>query len=548
MKKSRLKTLNDYLALIVRRKWWVVGTTVALCGLSLLVARIYPRMYVSRTMILIQQRDVPDDFVKDLIGADTDERLSVIQQTILSRTNLLRILAEFEGRLPEYRGLNDERKVAKLQKRIAIQFPSEKVRGKFLATTNIQIAYRDQSPELAQKVAARLASLFIEQDNRARENKVFGTAEFLESELKKVAEQLKQSEDTMRQLKQRYQNSLPSQQDSNLRTLDRLQVQKNGNLEALDRYVTLQMNFERQISETPAVISRESAAARSGVAATVQNPKVAVYRQKEQEYNDLTVKAKPTHPDVRRLKAELDKLRQEIPPEDLAAAESTGSPAAPAPDMVTNPVYQSLTAQLRQLKTDIAIREKEKQWIEEEMAKYNQRIQSTPGVEQEMLAITRTNSDLTKQHEELKTKLEAAKLAGSLESRQKGAQFEIIDPANYPLEPSPPGRLLILLIGIGISIAAGIAAAVAVNLLNQRVWTHHEIERALDAPVLVEIPSIVTPADLRNNRIRKCASVAAFVLASGLYLGGLYYLYMKQSPVLRLLNPVIEKIEERASK
>ena len=36
--------------------------------------------------------------------------------------------------------------------------------------------------------------------------------------------------------------------------------------------------------------------------------------------------------------------------------------------------------------------------------------------------------------------LEQAKLASSLESRQKGAQFEIIDRANYPLEPSPPGK------------------------------------------------------------------------------------------------------------
>ena len=547
MRKSRLKNFHDYLALIVRRRWWVIATTIALCGLSFLIAKIYPKMYVSRTMILIQQRDVPSDFVKDLIGGNTDERLSVIQQTILSRTNLLKILGEFESRLPDYRGLNDERKVARLQKRVSIAFPSERVRGQYLPTTSIQIAYRDQNPELAQKITARLASLFIEQDNRAREDKVFGTAEFLEAELKKVAEQLKQSEDTMRQLKQRYRYDLPSQQESNLRTLDRLQVQKNGNLEALDRYVTLQMNLERQVSETPATISRESAAARSGVAATVQNPKVAVYRQKEQEYNDLTVKAKPTHPDVRRLKAELDKLRQEIPPEDLAASENTNGPAPPTPDMVPNPIYQSLTAQLRQLKTDISIREKEKQWIENEMVKYNQRIQNSPAVEQEMLAITRTNLDLTKQHEELKTKLEQARLAGSLESRQKGAQFEIIDPANYPLEPSPPNRLVILLIGFVISLAAGVAVAVVVNMLNQRVWTHHEIERALEAPVLVEIPSIVTPADLRGARIRKAAVALAFVLAAGLYLGGLYYLYVKQSPVLRLLNPIIEKIEARAS-
>jgi len=544
MKKSRFKNLHDYLALLVRRRWWVIIPAVALCGLSILLTLVFPKMYRSQTMILIQQRDVPDDFVKDLIGENIDERLKAIEQTILSRTNLLRIVNEFESRLPEYRSLNDERKVEKLRKRIAIDFPTEKRAGRALPVTNIIINYSDRTPDLAQKIAARLASLFIEQDNRARENKVFGTAEFLEAELKKVADQLHESETRLSALKQRYRFEMPTELDTNLRTLDRLQIQKNGNLEALDRFVTLQMNLERQISETPAMIPSETSRTAAVVA---RNPKVEVYLKKEQEYQELIVKAKPTHPDVRRLKAELDQLKKEIPPEDLDAAQSK-DPAQPgAPAMMPNPVYQSLTAQLRQLKTDIAIREKEKKWIEDEMAKYNRRIQNTPGVEQEMLTITRANQELIKQHEDLKSKLEQARLAGSLESRQKGAQFEIIDPANYPMEPSPPKPIVLLLAGFAISIAAGVAAAFVVDMLNQRVWTHQELERALEAPVLVEIPSITDPGAEKKVLHRRILHAAMLVVFTGVYLGGLYYLYVKQSALLRLLDPLIEKIAERAA-
>ena len=307
MKKSRLINLHDYLALIVRRRWWVIIPTVGLCGLTILLTLVYPKMYSSHTMILIQPRDVPSDFVKDLIGSNTDERLSAIEQTILSRTNLLKILSEFESLLPEYQGLNDERKVQKLKKRIAIEFPSEQRRGAYIPTTNILISYSDRNPELAQKITARLASLFIEQDNRARENKVFGTAEFLESELKKVADQLGQSEDKLKVLKQRYRYEMPTELETNLRTLDRLQIQKNGNLEALDRYVTLQMNLERQISETPPTIVQTPGTPGSAV----PNPLVESYRKKEQEYKELSVTDKPTHPDVRRLKAELDEMKKE---------------------------------------------------------------------------------------------------------------------------------------------------------------------------------------------------------------------------------------------
>ncbi len=542
MRKSRLNNIHDYLALIVRRRWWIIGTFVALGGIAVLLTLLMPKSYTSQTMILLQPRDVPSDFVKDLIGGNTDERLSAIEQTILSRTNLLKIIDEFESRMVDYSALNDERKVEKLKKRIRIEFPSEKRRGIFLPTTNIIISYRDRNPDLAQKVTARLASLFIEQDNRAREDKVFGTAEFFEAEVNRVAEELRKSEDTLRTLKQRYRYEMPSEQETNLRTLDRLQLQQNSNLEALDRYVTLQMNLERQISETPSTISTVPAGMTA--AGRPVNPKVEIFLKKDLEYKELIVRAKPDHPDVRRLSSELEQLRKEIPPEDLVVADTEAPKPLPTQP---NPVYQNLTAQLNQLKTDIEIREKEKKWIESEMAKYNRRIQSTPQVEQEMLAVTRTYDDLLKQHEDLKKKLEEAKLAGNLESRQKGAQFSIVDPANYPMEPSPPSRIVILLIGLAISLAAGIGVAVVASSLNQQVWTQQEIERALEAPVLVEIPSMNTPADARRAFRANLAQVVLFLICTGAYFGGLYYAYRRQSPALRLLDPIIEKIEERAA-
>jgi polysaccharide biosynthesis transport protein len=547
MKKSRFSTFNDYLALLVRRRWWVIVTAAALCGLTVWFAMVLPKSYTSQTMIMIQSRDVPTDFVKDLIGGNTDERLSAIEQTILSRTNLLKILSEYESQLSEYRRLNDERKVAKLNKRISIGFPSEKRRGIFLPTTNILISYRDRNPELAQKVTARLASLFIEQDNKARENKVFGTAEFLETELKKVSEEMAKSEVALKTLKQRYRYEMPNELETNLRTLDRLQIQKNGNLEALDRFVTLQMNLERQISETPPTILKASVEKPDSLGNAAHNLQIENYRKKEQEYSALVVKAKPTHPDVIRLKAELELLRKELTPELLTALGNENKKEETEQAMVSNPVYLSLTANLRSLMTDIEIRQKEKKWIENEMAKFNQRLQNMPAVEQEMLAITRTNNELTKQHSDLKTKLEQAKLAGSLESRQKGAQFEIIDRANYPLEPSTPGKPVILLIGFAISLAAGVAVAMVISVFDQRICTHQELERAMEVPVLVEIPSMITPSDIRIARRKMLMQTVVGIFCACVYCGGLYYLYWKQSAVVRLLDPLFEKIVERSA-
>jgi polysaccharide biosynthesis transport protein len=351
-------------------------------------------------------------------------------------------------------------------------------------------------------------------------------------------------------LKQRYRYEMPTELETNLRTLDRLQIQKNGNLEALDRFVTLKMNLERQISETPPTIPVATSGGPAPAVTKVRNSLIENYRKKEQEYKELIIKAKPTHPDVRRLKAELEQLRKELSPEELAVLENKeiSIPLVPVtPAAVPNAIYQSLTAQLRSLITDIEIREKEKAWIENEMAKYNQRLQNTPGVEQKMMAIIRANADLTKRHEDLKKKLDEARLSGSLEARQKGEQFTVIDPANYPMDPAPPGRLVILLAGFAISLAAGVMLAIVVHMFSPRIWTHHELERALEAPVLAEIPAMVTPSDIRRARVKVLMQAVAGIFCAGVYCGGLYFLYLKQSGVLRLLDPLIEKIVEKAA-
>jgi succinoglycan biosynthesis transport protein ExoP len=544
MKRMRLRGLYDYLALVVRRRWWVAISFIAFSALAVLFSTLFPEIFLSETMILIQPRDVPTDFVKDLIAGTTDQRLSSIEQTVLSRTNLLKILNEFEDRLSGYRGLNDDRKVVKLKKRIKIDFYSERRNGVYLPTTSFRISYRDQNPELAQKITERLASLFIEQDNRARVDQVFGTTDFLTRELNKVADQLIQSEANLKTLKAKYRYQLPSDFETSLRALDRLQQDKTSNLEALDRQLTMQMTLDRLISETPQMITREAKPRPGATGAPARSPLVEKYLKKEEEYNELSIKATAKYPDMQRLRAELDQLKKEIPPEDLAVA-LQAPPGQQTGITETNPAYQNLTIQLSQMKTEIEISKEKRQAIEANIELYNRRIQNAPGVEQEMAAILRANAELKRRHDGLNEKLEQANLAKSLESNERGGQFLIVDSANYPLEPITPAAWVIILAGLGISLALAVAVAWIVDGLNPRVWTQRQLERLLEMPVLVEIPSLASVSDIIRMRRRKFVHALLLILSGGVYMGGLFYLYLKQSALLRFLDPIIEQLTER---
>ncbi len=539
MKKSSLTAPRDYLAFLVRRKWWIIVPFLALSMGVVVFVFMLPGMYVSETLIVIQPRDVPQDFVKDLISGTAEQRLTAIEQTVLSRTNLIQILRQFEGNLLEFRNLNSDEKVLKLKNQIEVVFDPARRRSN-VPLTYFKIAYRNQNPELAQKLASRLAALFIEQDNRTREIQVFGTTEFLNTEVQKLADELKLSEEQLKTLKERYRYQLPEQLDTNLRTLDRLETQQKANIEALDRFITMKMNLERDLSETPPYILRPVQENRTG------NPlpdqlKVQEFRKKERAYNDLVARYTPIHPDVRRAKAELERIKKEIPPQDLAwgpPSESKESLTVSVP----NPVYQSLTAQLRQVKTEMEIREREKKWTEVERDRYYERIQNAPRVEQQVQAYLRNHADLNKHYEEMKGKLSQARLAESLESRQKGAQFVIVDPANYPLLPSKPNRKFLITAGVLLCLAVSALIALSVDFADQKIWSHYELERLFGIPVVAEIPEIVTEADLRRARLKRIACTVAGLIAATTYAGGLYLVHLKQAAVLRGLDTLIERL------
>jgi polysaccharide chain length determinant protein (PEP-CTERM system associated) len=538
MNKQLFTGPRDYLALIVRRKWWIIIPFLAFSCLVCLFAFVLPSMYVSETLILIQKREVPEEFVKDLIRGTTDERLSAIQQTILSRTILSQILKQFQGELEEFERQNEEQRVVRLRNQIKVEFEATTRRGE---TTVLKISYRNRNPELAQKITSRLASLFIEQDNQLRQTRVFGTTAFMSNELEKVSGQLQQAETELKLLKGRYRHELPDQLETNLRTLDRLGLQKQANAEALDRYASMRLSLERQISETPPFIRKDGVSSGGSPAAAPLNPRVDEYRKKEREYRNLAARYTAKHPDVQRAQAELERIGKDIPPEDLVeATQPTTSDGLSV--NVSNPLYQSLMARLREMKTEFEIREKEKKWIESEIERYTQRVQNTPRTEQDVAAVLRTHSDLTKQYEDLKNKVAQARLAESLESNQKGSQFVIVDPAGFPLLPTKPNRLAIVVAGLALSLGASIALAFAVDCLNQKVWTLSGLENLVGVPVLVEIPEIVTAEDLSRARRRRCI-LASVALAGTLAYGGcLYLMYLQQSLILRRLEPLVERL------
>jgi succinoglycan biosynthesis transport protein ExoP len=544
-----LNSPQDLLALLVRRKWWVVAPFLAMSSAVFVLTLVLPATYVSETLVLVRPRDVPVQFVMDLIAGSTQQRLSTIEQTLRSRTTLVQILREFEDKLTEFKPLNMDARVSRLNDQIKITFQLEES-GNQPALTSFRIAYQNRDPGLAQQIANKLTTLFIEQDHRVRETQVFGTTEFLAAEVKKIEDDLGASDKQLMEFKRLNQFELPGQLETNLRTLDRLAIQRQSNVDALDRYAELRLNLERQISGTPEEISVTQVTTASAPPAAAPNPLVEEYRKAQLDYEKLLAdRLTAKHPLVESAKARLDRLKELIPLEIALAeapadsSESTANIAASR--MVPNPLHASLMKQLQEVKSELAIREKERERIEAETQKYNIRVENTPETEQQIAEALRLNEDLQKQYNDLKGKLADAKLAESLEGRQRGGQFSIVDPANYPLVPSKPNKMMVLMGGIMASFVAALAIAVGVDVARQRIWTQSQIEAFWGVPILIDIPEILTDSDLARVRKKKYAYALSSVAAVAVYGVCLYVMYAKHSFILQQLDPVLQKLVYR---
>ena len=102
-------------------------------------------------------------------------------------------------------------------------------------------------------------------------------------------------------------------------------------------------------------------------------------------------------------------------------------------------------------------------------------------------------------------------------------------------------RLLIAVLGLFGSMAFGVLLAIAVDIIDQKVWTYAELERCFSLPVLAEIP-VIPSAREQKKLVQKKRFEVAF--ACGLLfimliaLGTLYFSPGVQADITRQLDRI----------
>src|SRR5688572_32856071 len=81
-------TPDDYVRMAWRRRWFIAIPVVVVASSTAVVAMFLPNVYRASTNVLIVPQRVPEEFVQSTVTNPLAERLNMISQQILSRTQL----------------------------------------------------------------------------------------------------------------------------------------------------------------------------------------------------------------------------------------------------------------------------------------------------------------------------------------------------------------------------------------------------------------------------------------------------------------------------
>jgi polysaccharide chain length determinant protein (PEP-CTERM system associated) len=469
---ARSYNLHDYKEIFLRRKWYVIIPFVTIMIGAGLFCLLWPKQYMSTSMILVSPQKVPADYIKPTITASVVERLTSIGAEIMSRTRLERIIDEFKLYQDQASSKSREELVETMRKDIKIDIPQPKKRGDENAGY-FSISYTGADPKTVTMVVNRLASLFIEENLKYREEQAQGTTEFLNTELAATKEKMDKAGEEIARYKRQYMGELPEQRDTNLRILEQLQGLYQRNSESLRAAQDRKLVLQKRLSDLdlPSDSSGESgekgSSAKSGTKETKIDDLKKVLAELQTRYTDK-------HPDIIALKKRVSDMEKR---KDIF-------------DIKNDPRYRDIQTALIATDLEIKRQSEEDAKLKAQMNQYRNRVENAAVREQAMSSGVQEYDNTKAHYELLLKKTQDAQQAENLERRQKGEQFRVIDPAKIPEKPVSPDVPKALLIGLFGGLAAGFGSAFLREQMDQSFRDPEDVEATLGLRILANIPRI----------------------------------------------------------
>lgn len=450
--------LRDYWQILVRRKWWVLGFFLGVVLLVGLVTFLMTPVYRATTTVQLSQDNSgalvsPQDPMTPFFGWGERQDFYQTQYQIMQSRSLARRVIDrlhLES-YPEFKGLveaDPEISPERQERQMVDAFLGRLAVNPEKDSLLVRLSFNSTDPQLAQRVANAIAGEYIKfgMDCRAQ---AFGMVkEWLNQQLLRLRAKVETSEKQLHKFGEQ----------TNIMSLE-----GEGNV-ILQKFTDLSALLTKAESERMLKEAQYRQIKEKGVdAPLILNNPVAVGLRQEVANQEAKVASMkqiflPDHPQMQAEQAKLRGLRGRLQSEVQRVRKSVRSDYEAA-QRAENLLRQALKDQKDQVAS------LQQQAVQYKILKRD----------------VETNEELYKG---LLSRMKEASVAATIVP----TNVQVIDPAELPLSPYRPRKMLNLALAAVIGLFGGIGLAFLVEYLDDSIKTTEELERVSQLPVLGLVP------------------------------------------------------------
>jgi capsular exopolysaccharide synthesis family protein len=475
---------------IKRRRKIVIAISALIVIGTLGYLRTIPPIYEAVSVVRIQQTTPPlllqlqPSPQPQLQSMDlrTAARLVITRLTIREAVQILRRkdkkdrVMERLVRMDNVRNISDD---------LAVEVILSSIQVKTVEPDLVEIHVTHSDPKIAAMIANSVAIAATQRSLREAQRDALRERLYIQQNLRKLGEQLKEIEKEIAQEKKRLGIvDLPEEVKMLLETIRNYESDYKNAQSQLEAAKVQISRLQQQIKQIRPIVTVD-------VELLKEDP---IFKQMSEQLAALEVERArllalftPEHPEVQQVEERIKALRQ-------ALTKQARQLVVKEREILPNPTYQLFAQQLMIAEADRFAAEARLRALNRFLPEIRKRLKTLPENQLRLGELTRKAQTTEQVFTNLLLRLEEARIR---EVTRVGS-LTIADFATVPQRPIFPRRSFILAFALFLGVALGIFVALVVDRTSEAVTSAEEVKELLDVPVLASVPRI---RDLTNANI-----------------------------------------------
>ena len=498
--------IKFYYQLLIRRLPVMIVIFTLCAGVGVALALTMPPRFTADARLLVESAQIPGELAESTVQIEDSKQLQIIQQRLMTRSNLVDIANKF-GVFRGEGNLTPDEIVEQMRELTDIRTSAGRDRASLM-----NISFTSSNARASADVVNEFVTIVLSEDAEIRADGSRETLAFFMQQTQRLDDQLSKQSAEIVAYKEANKDALPESLQYRLNR--RATIQERMNLSLRDR-ASLVDQRDRLLA-----IGLENG--QQTVALSAEEQLLLQYKSELVEWE--VVLSSGTNPKVEVLKAKIAELERRI---------------ENSPENGVDTVSSVLDLQLSEIDSRIKFIDQEIERSEAELVTLRTAIEATPSVANRLDQLEREYQNTQTLYNRAVADRAAAQTGEQIEVNKKGARFTVIEQAVEPSSPTSPNRKLIA--GGGVFAGSALAAVffVLTELLNRSIRRPIDLTRSLGVQPLATIPFIEEESVRRRRRALKTIFVVGILIAIPVGLWALHTFYL---PLELLIEKVLDRV------